>query len=145
MKTAIRNSSIILLYFVGISALVGGWNLTSDPSGKAMQLPLELLKNTPFQDFFYPGLILLSAVGIGCVIVGSLVILKAKYYPVLILVQGFVLTGWIVIQGAMLGTFNWLSIFYGTIGVYLILASIYLYEWHVHVNISGRSPYSKSF
>jgi len=132
MKNFIRVLAIVLLYLVGISAIIGGWGLISDPSGNAVDLPLTLLQHTPFTNFFYPGLILILAIGLGSLMVGSLAILKAKYYDVLIVAEGFILLGWIIIQVALIDVIYWLHFIYGGMGILLIVAGILLYEWQHH-------------
>ena len=73
-KTAI-NSHIFLLAFLGISAIGGGGALIISPSGKLLGgLPISLLKNSPFKDFLYPGLILFFVLGIlPCLVVFALI------------------------------------------------------------------------
>jgi hypothetical protein len=63
-KTAIK-IHIYLLAFLGISAVGGGGALIISPSGKLLGgLPVSILKNSPFQNFLYPGLILFFVLGI---------------------------------------------------------------------------------
>jgi hypothetical protein len=63
-KTSI-NIHIFLLAFLGISALGGGRALIISPSGKLLGgLPLSILKNSPFEDFLNPGIILFLVLGI---------------------------------------------------------------------------------
>jgi hypothetical protein len=66
MKTNFeRNILVCLLSFLGISALGGGLFLIISPSGKLIGgLPLSILKNSPFQDFLIPGIILFLVIGI---------------------------------------------------------------------------------
>jgi hypothetical protein len=44
--------------FIGLSAIMGGFKLVSDPSGANLDLSLEWLANSPFPDYFIPGLVL---------------------------------------------------------------------------------------
>jgi hypothetical protein len=56
----IINIHISLLAFLGIGAIGGGGALIISPSGKLLGgIPLSLLKNSPFNDFLIPGIILL--------------------------------------------------------------------------------------
>ena len=58
------------LYFLGSSALgtttfVSGGMMLLELSGATVGLEVEWLTETPFQDYFIPGLILFSVLGIG--------------------------------------------------------------------------------
>ena len=55
---------ILLLLFLGISAIYGGYNLIVDPSGGQLQMPLGWIESTPFQNYFIPGLILFTVLGV---------------------------------------------------------------------------------
>ena len=142
MKNFMRVLAIVLLYLVGTSAVIGSWGLISDPSGKAVGLPVSLLQDTPFRNFLYPGLLLLLFNGLGCLIVGSLAILKVNYYPILMVAQGFILTGWIIIQVALIDVIYWLHFLYGGIGILLIMAGILLYEVQHHEKIPGKHQFA---
>jgi uncharacterized membrane protein SpoIIM required for sporulation len=48
---------------LGISALGGGTYLILSPSGKMIGMTLKMLDNSPFQDFFIPGIILFTILG----------------------------------------------------------------------------------
>jgi hypothetical protein len=53
----------------GLSGIGGGVALVADPSGAALGLPVTLLAESPFRDYFFPGLILLVLLGIAPLIV----------------------------------------------------------------------------
>jgi hypothetical protein len=60
-----RNIHLFLLGFLGLSAIGGGGTLIISPSGKLLGgLPLSLLKNSPFDNFFIPGIILFVVLGV---------------------------------------------------------------------------------
>lgn len=61
-----RNILVLLLLFLGLTASGGGICLIISPYGKLIgNLPLSILANSPFSDFFFPGLILFFILGIG--------------------------------------------------------------------------------
>lgn len=63
-KTAI-NIHLILLAFLGLSAIGGGVALIISPSGKLLGgLPLSLLQHSPFKNFLIPGIILFVVLGL---------------------------------------------------------------------------------
>ena len=60
-----RNILVSLLAFLGLSALGGGGMLMVSPSGKLLGgLPLSILARSPFHDFWIPGLILFTVLGL---------------------------------------------------------------------------------
>ena len=73
-KTA-KNIHILFVAFLGISAIGGGGALILSPLGKLLGgLPVSILKNSPFEDFLYPGIILFLVLGIfPCLVVYSLI------------------------------------------------------------------------
>jgi len=75
MSTKIpRNILLFLLAFVGIGAGFGGGVLIISPDGKLFGMPLSLLKNSPFNSFLIPGIILFSVLGIvPCALVWALI------------------------------------------------------------------------
>ena len=84
MSKAIINKLIryalgLLQIFVGITAVLGGFGLVSDPSGSKMNVPLELLKNSPFTNYLIPGLVLLIVIGVGHVFAGIVTFLRHRY------------------------------------------------------------------
>ena len=65
MKTnSTRNLLIFLVAFLGLSAIFGGTVLTISPSGRLFGMPLSMLKNSPFNNFLLPGIILITVLGI---------------------------------------------------------------------------------
>ena len=60
-----KNIYLILLAFLGLSAIGGGGALIISPSGKLLGgLPLSLLENSPFDNFLIPGIILFIVLGL---------------------------------------------------------------------------------
>jgi hypothetical protein len=61
----VRNIHFFLLAFLGLSAIGGGGALIISPSGKLLGgLPLSILQNSPFTNFFIPGIILFVVLGL---------------------------------------------------------------------------------
>lgn len=59
-----RNLLIFLLAFLGLGAIFGGAVLIISPSGRLFGMPLSMLKNSPFNNFLLPGIILIIVLGI---------------------------------------------------------------------------------
>lgn len=55
---------IILEFLLGIGAIVSGLILMVSPDGTLMHMPLDIMRGSPFANFFIPGLILLLLNGI---------------------------------------------------------------------------------
>jgi hypothetical protein len=88
--------AVLTLIVVSISAIGGGAMLILDPTGASMQLDLELLSETHFQNYLLPGIILALIVGAGSGLI--LVFYKNKLFPTLITLQGVLLVGWLSIE-----------------------------------------------
>ncbi len=48
----------------GLSALLGGYMLITDPSGKSLDLNVEWLQTTPFPNYLIPGIVLFLLIGV---------------------------------------------------------------------------------
>ena len=98
MKKSIRIWAIVVLFFNALGAIYGGGSLILDPTGKLLQLPIELLKSSPFQDFLIPGTILFTVNGLLNLLVGILGIRKSTLFPTLTILCGLTLIMWLTIQ-----------------------------------------------
>ncbi len=121
MNRALRTSSIILMVLNGVSASVGGLLFIVDPSGNKLQMPTTWLKHSPFETFLIPGVILFSAIGIFSLLIAFLGVLKSRHYDKLVLLEGIILVGWIIIQVFMLQTVYFLHLILGAVGIILIV------------------------
>ena len=98
MKNILRIFAIILLIFLGVGGIYGGWILISDPSGQKFQWTVELLNGTPFNNFIIPGIVLFIVNGLLPLLITVLVIIKVKNYSWFIILQGCVLIGWLTAE-----------------------------------------------
>lgn len=121
MHRIFRFIAIILLLFNAISALLGGWGLISDPSGESLEMPLRFLDHSPFRNFLVPGIILFITNGILSLLFAVMVLLKFLNYSWLVIFQGFILIGWLIIQIIMIRDFYGpLHVLYFSVGILLI-------------------------
>lgn len=95
MKLATRILTVILLLFLGISAMVGGIMLVADPAGGIIGMPAELLIGTPFNNYLIPGIILIAANGLLSLAIAVLAIRSSRNYHLLAILQGIILAGWL--------------------------------------------------
>ena len=121
MHRIFRIIAIILLLFNAISALLGGWGLMSDPSGETLEMPLRFLDHSPFEDFLVPGIILFITNGLFSLLFAVMALLKFMNYSWLVIFQGFILVGWLIIQIIMIREFYGpLHVLYLSVGLLLI-------------------------
>jgi len=117
---------IILHAFVGIGGMFGGIGIIIDPSGEGYGVSVDLLKNSPFNDFFIPGLFLFFIIGIGDIIVSIFAYKKHKYLVYLSGLMGGVLMTWIVIQCIMIETVAALHVIFFLLGLIEVLLAFIL-------------------
>ena len=90
-----RTTSLVLLFFLGLSALPPGVLMILDPSGVNMGLPPEMLDQSPFENFRVPGVLLGFFNGILSLLIAILVIRRHRFQAWMIMFQGGILAGWL--------------------------------------------------
>lgn len=115
--------SIALLLINGLGALYGGGNLMIYPDGSGFGMPLSLLACTPFHNFLIPGIILFVANGVSSIVVCTALLLNIRGSWWLVMAQGAVLVGWIVIQVILIQGVGFLHFLFGFVGLALIVAA----------------------
>ncbi len=124
MKLA-RTAAIILLAFLGITAIGGAVPMILYPSGSSV-MPLILLEHAPFHSFLIPGLVLFTANGLLAMWVLWLVVARKGHYGSWVALQGCVLLGWLIVECWMLRTVVWLHYLYGAAALALIMVGFAL-------------------
>jgi len=119
---------VLLLLLNGLGALYGGWNLMMYPDGSSLDMGLHWLSGTPFKDYLIPGIILCIVNGVCSICVLAYYLLNVSYTPLLIMIQGVLLTGWIVVQMILIQTINNLHLIFGSIGLTLFFLGWILKE-----------------
>ena len=113
--------SVILLAFLGLGAIAGGISLITDPTGGNLGYPIGMLSESPFEDYYIPGLLLLIFIGILPVFVIFLVLFRTRHYPKWIIIQGVVLIIWMLVE-IYFSIFHWfLTPLYLLVALLLIL------------------------
>ena len=134
----LRYFLIILILLQAVSGIAGGIMLVIDPSGTALQMPLEILAGSPFKSFLVPGLILMIVLGIFPVFVLIGLVWKPgwKWANILNIYQdhhwsrtyalytGIMLVIWIIIQLQIIKTQGVLHTIYALLGMAIIMASL---------------------
>lgn len=118
----------ILQVFIGFGAVACGLLLVVYPSGNKIGLPLELLSNSPFENYLIPGLLLFSVNGVGNVFSSILSFRKNKYSGYTGMLFGVALIVWIIVQIMLIGYTNWLQPFYLVLGILELLFGVVIYK-----------------
>jgi len=138
VSNKIRNTFLIALGILGGGAIGGGGVLIISPSGELIGMPLSELKNTPFNNFLIPGVILFIVLGL----IPLLLIIALLKKPESKLAErfnifkdmhwswtfsiyiAFTLIGWIQIQMVFLQSVHWLHTFYMFYAVCILLIAL---------------------
>lgn len=118
----------ILLLFNGVGAIYGGANLVMHPDGSSISLPFSFIEHTPFNDYFIPGVILFIGNGLFSIFALLMVLLKQRSYPLLVMAQGAILSGWILGQVILIGLVFFLQYLLGAVGMTLLILGYVLYR-----------------
>lgn len=133
-RTLLTWMVILLNLLLGIGALGGGGALILSPDGSLLGMPLSVMHGAPFKDFFIPGLLLFTFVGLfPCAVAYSLFKLPAWHWPNALnpfkqmhwswaasLAAGIIVTIWITVEVSFTGaaalhfiyfTWGWLIVF----------------------------------
>lgn len=113
---------IVLELFLALGAFGGAAGMIAAPDGSAMELPLDMLENSPFSTYLIPGVILALCNGVFPLVVAIAALRRQRWARYGHLAVGCILTGWIAIQGVLIGFGHWLQIAYLALG--LVLAAL---------------------
>jgi hypothetical protein len=95
-----------LQVFVGITAILGGFGLVSDPSGAGMEVSLTLLENSIFPNYLIPGLVLLIFIGVGNALGGIATFSRHRNFGKMAILLGAFLVIYILIEIGIVGLLN---------------------------------------
>jgi hypothetical protein len=127
-----------LLHFcIGISAFAGGASLMLAPDGSLLGLKTELLKHSPFANYFIPGLVLFFLMGIfpSVILFGLLFKPDWKFFDVFNIYKdkhgawayslycGIIILAWIILQQVMV-TYYWLQPLIAIVGLLIIVLTL---------------------
>lgn len=112
-----RIAVIIAQGLLALSAIPCGLMLMLAPDGRLLQMPLEVLTNAPFTDFFWPGLILFAVLGIGHAVGLVLTFKRSVHASRAALTLGLGTIIWIVVQVVMTDPFHAMQVVIGGLGL----------------------------
>jgi len=121
-------AAIVLLIFTGLNALISGALFMADPSGKLMGMSKDYLLHSPFRTFLFPGIVLFLVNGLMNIMAS---VYTLKNHPLsfkFIVLQGILLSGWIVLQVIMVRDFNMLHGIMLGIGVLLMACGLFIHS-----------------
>ena len=137
MKKTIFTLQVLFQFSVGIGAAVSGALMMLFPSGALFQLPPDMLKCTPFQDFLIPGIILFFINGIGQIVAGILSLRRHPFAGYVGVVFGMGLMIWIFVQVNMVGGGHMLQYCYFMLGLFETVLSFLIQNY-----LSAKGEYS---
>lgn len=123
----IRRAVTMLCLFTGLTALAGGLELTTWRDGAGWLPPLSVLERTPFADFFVPGVLLFSFVGLTNLLAAVLEGRRSRWGELAAMVAGVAIVAWIVSEMALLGTASLLEVVYLVIGAVTVAGAAWLF------------------
>ena len=126
MKRYLRFTSISLLLLTAMNATVAGVLFINDPSGHKMGMSVSYLMDSPFNSYLIPGIVLLIVNGLLNFIAAYFVFKQKPFAFLLVIIQGILLCGWIVIQVIMVRDISLLHIIMFTIGTILTISGLLL-------------------
>ena len=116
-----RVTAVIILFIVSLNALAAGYSFIIEPSGAGIGISLDYLRQSaPFRDYFIPGLILFSLIGIGGMFIAIMTMVHQSKYPTMLLLYGCLLIGWIAIQLLLVKSFHVLHLIIAVAGIILV-------------------------
>ncbi len=111
--------------FIGLTAIAGGFRLVSNPNG-IPDFPIEWLTNSPFTNYFIPGLVLLIIIGFGNVLAGIVTFLRKRYTGSIAAALGIFLILYMTIEVLFIGLRNFLQPLYFILGVIELILGLKL-------------------
>ena len=106
----------ILQMLIGAGAVPAGMAMIVDPSGQSLGMPLEMLRNSPFDTFHIPGMFLLVVNGIGSLLGGIASFKRHRCAGETAAGLGTFLIVWIAAQVWWMGV-HWLHVLYFVLGL----------------------------
>ena len=128
----------ILIILLSIGGISGGISLIISPDGSLLQMPVTVLKKSPFTDFLIPGCILFVFIGVlPAILAYSLIWMPKWRFPEILniykkmywcwtytLYSGIILIIWMDVEIAMIGYGSIIQLLYLFYGLAVIITSL---------------------
>lgn len=108
---------------VGIGAMAGGMAPILNPQNP-LGMSVEALKNSPFDNYLIPGIILFAVIGLGNIVGAAAVCFKSKFQGYISGILGGALVIWIVVQCIIIKVVVFLHVLFFCIGLVQAVLSI---------------------
>jgi hypothetical protein len=116
-ERGVRITLVVVDLFLAVSAIVGAIGLVAG----FMNVPLSVLHGTPFADFTVPSLLLGVAVGGSALAAAAIAVFGPRRYERLASAgAGCIMTGWMIVEVALIGLGSWLQPLYFALGLVMI-------------------------
>jgi hypothetical protein len=99
-------AAIVLEIFLGVGAVGGGLALMAGPNGEILPIPVSALSGSPFANYFVPGAVLFTILGIGPLGAALLAWRRHPVAPLLTFAIGSALLIWLIVEIAIVGYSN---------------------------------------
>lgn len=119
---AMRFLTLTVQAFLALNAMAGGLMLMLAPDGSLLQLPLSFLHTHLFQDFFWPGAVLFSVLGLGHAVGFILSLRRSAHATGAARMLALATLGWIMVQLFLTEPF-WLQGFIAALAALELLGS----------------------
>ena len=96
-------TAIALEILLGVGAIGGGLALMVGPNGEILPLPVSALAGSPFANYFVPGAILFTIIGLGPLGAALLAWRRHPVAPLLAFATGAALLIWLGVEIAIIG------------------------------------------
>jgi hypothetical protein len=96
-------TAIGLEILLGVGAIGGGLALMAGPNGEIIPLPVAALSGSPFANYFVPGAILFTIIGLGPLSAAVLAWRRLPVAPLLAFAVGVALLVWLVVEIELVG------------------------------------------
>jgi hypothetical protein len=128
MKRTVYFTEGVLQSLIGIGAVISGALLIIRSDGHYLQVPLDMLKNSPFRNFLIPGILLFLVIGVGNIVSAVLCFRIQRIAGFSGLFFGFALIIWLFVQINLVGGGHWLQYLYFIIGIVQLLLALAMRE-----------------
>lgn len=140
LRTVLRWSLVVLEVFLAAGAFYGGTQLVRDPSGGLLQMPASqfLTEASLFRDWLVPGVVLLLANGVFPLVVVAAELRRARWAGLGHVAVGCVLTGWMLVQVAVMGLGAGIQTVFLSLG--LVITALAAVKWSLGGDAAPPGP-----
>lgn len=132
-RKALAVGTADFLLFIGAGAIVCGLMFILSPDGSRLGMTVDLLEDSPFKDFFIPGITLLAVNGVLSIIAALLLFFHYRHAGFGVMILGTLMLIWIAAQVYWIGWQSWLQPAFLAVGVLELLIG-FLLEAQYHDN-----------